>query len=58
MAEINHVEKVDQLLHQELCIHMYLGLGIRSIDLTYDVLNRMPLHVIHTCLVLLTFSSQ
>ena len=56
MAEINHVEKVDQLLHQELCIHMYLG--IRSMDLTYDVLNRMPLHVIHTCLVLLTFSSQ
>ena len=57
MAEINHVEKVDQLLHQELCIHMYVL--IRSIDLTYDVLlNRMPLHVIHTCLVLLTFSSQ
>ena len=55
MAEINHVEKVDQLLHQELCIHMYVL--IRSIDLTYDVLNRMPLHVIHTCLVL-TFSSQ
>ena len=56
MAEINHVEKVDQLLHQELCIHMYVL--IRSIDLTYNVLNRMPLHVIHTCLVLLTFSSQ
>ena len=55
MAEINHVEKVDQLLHQELCIHMYV---LGPTYLTYDVLNRMPLHVIHTCLVLLTFSSQ